>query len=157
MPGCQVENDTGLTQMSSMADTKCSCGHLPVHKNLLHQSAARELLRHEAVDVLRQPLGVQAFGRLVQTVFREAIVRAQASEGLCACRFVRTGNTASSLPGRVGFHALEALHGLGEQGIIELAGAFKMSMQLGRLPWVHLQGQGEDKRGRWLVSHAPSR
>jgi hypothetical protein len=43
----------------------------------------------------------------------------------------------AGLSERVGFHALEALHGLGEQGIIEQAGAFKMSMQLGRLPWVH--------------------
>ncbi len=47
-------------------------------------------------------------------------------------------------------------HSLGEQGIVELAGAFKVSMQPGRLLRVHLQGQGENKRGRWLVSHAPS-
>ncbi len=46
---------------------------------------------------------------------------------------------------------------LGKQGIIELAGTFKMSMQLGRLLRVHLQGQREDKRGCRLVSHAPSR
>jgi hypothetical protein len=116
----------------------------------------RYLLRHEAVDVRSKPAGAQAFGRLVQAVFREAIARAQTSEGLRACGFVSTGNAASSLPGRIGFHAFEALHRLGKQGIVELAGAFKVSMQLGRLLRVHPQGQGEAKRGRWLVSHAHS-
>src|SRR5260370_37542623 len=103
----------------------------------------RYLLRHEAVEVGSQPAGAQAFGRLVQAVFREAIARAQTSEGLRACGFVSTGNAASSLPGRIGFHAFEALQRLGEQGIIELAGAFKMSMQLGRLRCVHPQAPEE--------------
>jgi len=116
----------------------------------------RQLLGHEAVEVLSEPAGAQALGRLVQAVFGEAILRAQSSEGLRASGFVGTGNAASNLPGRIGLHASETLHRLGEQGIVELAGAFKMSMQPGRLLRVHLQGQGENKRGRWLGSHAPS-
>src|SRR5260370_40794398 len=103
----------------------------------------RYLLRHEAVDVRSQPAGAQAFGRLVQAVFREAIARAQTSEGLRACGFVSTGNAASSLPGRIGFHAFEAFHRLREQGIVELAGAFTMRMQLGRLRCVHPQAPEE--------------
>ncbi len=106
--------------------------------------------------MLREPAGAQAFGRLVHAVFGEAILRAQTSEGLRACELVGTRNAASSLPSWVSLHAPETLHRLGEQGIIELAGAFKMSMQPGRLLRVHLQGQAEDKRGRWLGSHAPS-
>jgi hypothetical protein len=58
--------------------------------------------------------------------------------------------------GRVSLHASETLHRLSQQGIVELAGAFKVRLQPGRLLRVHLQGQGENKRGRWLVSHAPS-
>src|SRR6266852_577361 len=116
----------------------------------------RYLLRHEAVEVLREPAGAQALGRLVQAVFGEPILRAQASEDLPASGLVGTGNAASSLPGRVSLHASETLHRLGEQGIVELAGAFKVSVQPGRLLRVHLQGQGENKRGRWLGSHAPS-
>ncbi|HEX6480167.1 MAG TPA: hypothetical protein VF043_15105 [Ktedonobacteraceae bacterium] len=115
---------------------------------------ARQLLGHEAVDVGSQPAGAQAPGRLVQAVFGEAILCAQASEGLPASGPVGTGNAASSLPGRVRLHASETLHRLGQQGIVELAGAFKVRMQPGRLLRVHLQGQGENKRGRWLVSHA---
>src|SRR5713101_7482650 len=53
----------------------------------------RYLLRHEVVEVLREPAGAQAFGRLVQAVFREAIARALTSEGLRTCGFVRTGHT----------------------------------------------------------------
>ena len=103
-----------------------------------------------------EPTGAQAFGRLVQSVFRETILRAQASEGLPASGLVGTGNVASRLPGWVSLHASETPHRLGEQGIVELASTFKMNMQPGRLLRVHLQGQGENKRGRWLVSHAPS-
>jgi hypothetical protein len=116
----------------------------------------RQLLGHEAVDVRSRPAGAQVFGRLVQAVCGEPILRAQASEGLSASGLVGTGNVASSLPGGVSLHASETLHCLGEQGIVELAAAFKVSMQPGRLLRVHLQGQGENKRGRWLVSHAPS-
>jgi hypothetical protein len=116
----------------------------------------RQLLGHEAVDMGSQPAGAQALGRLVQAVFREAIARAQTSEDLPASGLVGTGHAASSLPGRVSLHAPETLQRLGEQGIVELAGAFKVSVQLGRLLGVHLQGQGENKRGRWLGSHAPS-
>jgi hypothetical protein len=38
MAGKQGENDTCVTRMSSMIDAKSSCGHLPVRKNLLHQT-----------------------------------------------------------------------------------------------------------------------
>ncbi len=76
-----------------------------------------------------QPAGAQAFGRLVQAVFGEPILRAQASEGLRASELVGTRNAESSLPGWVSLHPCEALHRLGKQGIIELAGTFKMSIE----------------------------
>ena len=118
--------------------------------------AAGQLLGHEAVDVLGEPTGAQALGRLVQAVFGEPILRAQASKGLPASELVGTGIVAGLLPGWVSLHAPESFHRLGEQGIVELASTFKVSMQPGRLLRVHLQEQGENKRGRWLVSHAPS-
>ncbi len=107
--------------------------------------AAGQLLRHEAVDMLSEPAGAQTLGRLVQAVFGETILRAQPSEGLLASGLVGTRSGTSCLPGRVSLHPSETLHRLGEQGIVELARAFKMSMQMGRVLRVHLQGQGEDK------------
>ena len=119
--------------------------------------AAGQLLRHEAVDVLSEPAGTQAFGRLVKAEFGEAVLRAQTSKGLPARVLVGTGNGPGSLPGRVSLHAREAFHRLGKQGIIELSRAFKMSLEMRRLLRVYTQGQGEDKRGGRLLAHAHSK
>ena len=117
---------------------------------------ARQLLGHEAVDVLGEPAGTQAFGRLVQAVFGEPILCAQTSEGLPARGLVGTGNAARSLPGRVGLHAPETFHRLGKQGIVDLAPAFKMSLEMSRMVRVHPQGQRENKRGGRLRVHVHS-
>ena len=119
--------------------------------------AASQLLRHEAVDVLSEPAGTQAFGRLVKAEFGEAVLRAQTSKGLPARVLVGTGNGPGSLPGRVSLHAREAFHRLGKQGIIELSRAFKMSLEMRSLLRVYTQGQGEDKRGGRLLAHAHSK
>ena len=58
--------------------------------------AARQLLGHEAVDVLGEPAGAQAFGRLVQAVFGEAILRAQARKGLPASGLSERGMVRAS-------------------------------------------------------------
>jgi hypothetical protein len=41
-----------------------------------------------------EPTGAQVLGRLMQAVFREPILRAQASKGLPASGLVGTGNVA---------------------------------------------------------------
>jgi hypothetical protein len=90
-----------------------------------------------AVDVLGDPTGAQVLRRLVQAVFREPAVRAQVGKRFAARLPLGSGNGTGSLPCWVSLHTPQALGGLGKQGIVELAGAFEMRMQVGRLLGVH--------------------
>jgi hypothetical protein len=91
-----------------------------------------------AVDVLGDPTGAQVLRRLVQAVFGEPVVRAQVGKRFAARLPLGWGNGTGNLPCWVSLHAPQALGGLSEQGIVELAGAFEMRMQVGCLLGVHL-------------------
>ena len=72
------------------------------------------------------------------------------SPRLVGRRALARRNVARCLPGKVGFHPAQTLLPFGEHGIVELPPYFQVRPDAFGLACLNLQGQFEQKRGRFL-------
>ena len=97
------------------------------------------------------PRAVQAFGRLVQSVLREAILLAQRPKGTFPLLLLEMGNGSRSLPVRICPHAAQPPLPFRQDRVIQLASRFQIGTHPPGLTSRHPERQFQEKRGRLLA------
>ena len=100
--------------------------------------ATRQGLGGIGIQVLSDPGRIRLCGEGMRCVFRKAELLAQRRKSGFACLLLGTRDEVSLLPSYIGTHPAQALHGLTQQRIVQVASGLKMPTQMPGLLAVHL-------------------